>query len=168
MKKSFILLSCCFALLASCNSKDESGKETGDTSATEEGDKYYESPETDSAAAAAISASARQSEVDTNRMNIGTDRTAGVAQAVNVEKGEKLIAQSDCLACHKIEEKLVGPAYVEVAKKYENNDKNIDYLAGKIIEGGAGVWGQVPMTPHPNISREDAREMSRYILSLKK
>ncbi|MDX5480864.1 MAG: c-type cytochrome [Hymenobacteraceae bacterium] len=157
MKKTLMILGCC-ALLAACDS--------GDKSTTDESEKQYESADTDSAAAAAVSASNRQSEVDTNITNIGTDRTAGVATA-NVEKGEKLIAQSDCLACHKVGEKLVGPSYKEVAQKYENNDKNVDYLAGKIIEGGSGVWGQVPMTPHPNISKEDAREMARYILSLK-
>lgn len=161
MKKTLLLFSCC-AFLYACNSGDESKTEEGD-------DAYYESPQTDSAAAAAASASARQSEVDTNRMNIGTDRTAGVvAPTTEFEKGEKLIAQSDCLACHKVDEKLVGPSYAEVAQKYENNDKNVDYLAGKIIEGGAGVWGEVPMTPHPNVSKEDAREMARYVLSLKK
>jgi len=165
MKKTLLLFSCC-AFLFACNSG-------GDDSKTAAGgdDKYYESPETDSAAAAAVSASARQSEVDTNRMNIGTDRTAGVAApatAQNVEKGEKLIAQSDCLACHQVEKKLVGPSYQEVAQKYENNAKNVDYLAGKIIEGGAGVWGQVPMTPHPDLTKADAQEMARYILSLRK
>ncbi|MFD2998890.1 c-type cytochrome [Pontibacter toksunensis] len=86
----------------------------------------------------------------------------------NYDKGKNLIATSDCLACHKVDQKLVGPAYQEVAAKYEFNDKNIDYLAGKIIEGGAGVWGQIPMSPHPDLSRDNAKEMAKYILSLKK
>ncbi|TPE43764.1 c-type cytochrome [Pontibacter mangrovi] len=105
-------------------------------------------------------------------MNIGTDRSLGAegeaATAENHENGKKLIAMSDCLACHQEQKKLVGPAYAEVAEKYEANDKNIDYLAGKIIEGGSGVWGQVPMSPHPDLSQDDAKEMVRYILSLKK
>ena len=84
------------------------------------------------------------------------------------EKGKTLISKSDCLACHQDEAKLVGPAYVEVANKYENNSKNVDYLVGKIIKGGAGAWGQIPMSPHPNLSSADAREMVNYILSLKK
>ncbi len=82
------------------------------------------------------------------------------------EKGKQLISQSDCLTCHKEQEKLVGPAYIDVAKKYEDNDENINHLADKIINGGSGVWGQVPMTPHPAISKGDAEEMVRYILSL--
>lgn len=86
----------------------------------------------------------------------------------NFEKGISLISYSDCLSCHNVDEKIVGPSYEAVAEKYEFNDKNVDYLAGKIITGGKGVWGQVPMTPHPDLSKEDAREMAKYILSLRK
>lgn len=96
------------------------------------------------------------------------DKASVISDAAMLEQGAKLISLSDCLACHKEEEKLVGPAYLEVAKKYEMNDKNVAYLAGKIIKGGSGVWGQVPMTPHPDISEEDAKAMASYILSLRK
>jgi len=89
-------------------------------------------------------------------------------QSQQYVKGEKLIAKFDCLACHKVDQKVVGPAYQEVAQKYEFNDKNVTYLAGKIIKGGAGVWGQIPMTPHPQVSEGDAKEMARYVLSLRK
>lgn len=82
--------------------------------------------------------------------------------------GEALIKGSDCLACHNATKKLVGPAYVNVAAKYPATEENIDHLATKIIEGGSGVWGAIPMSPHPAISREDAKEMVKYILSLKK
>lgn len=106
--------------------------------------------------------------------NTGTNATKTTAAAKpaaaqqNFDKGKNLIATSDCLACHKVDQKLVGPAYEEVAAKYELNDKNVDYLAGKIIEGGAGVWGQIPMSPHPDLSRDNAKEMAKYILSLRK
>ena len=82
-------------------------------------------------------------------------------------KGLELVAASDCTTCHKINEKNIGPAYIDVAKKYEPTEANIDTLASKVINGGQGVWGTVPMTPHPDISREDAREMVKYVLSLK-
>jgi cytochrome c len=91
--------------------------------------------------------------------------TAGAG--ADADKGLDLIAQSDCLTCHKVEEKLVGPAYREIANKYPNNPAIVDSLASKIINGGAGNWGQIPMTPHPQISKEDAQSMVRYILSLK-
>jgi cytochrome c len=83
------------------------------------------------------------------------------------QKGLELIAKSDCLTCHKVGEKLIGPSYKEVAAKYESNEENIDLLAGKIIKGGQGVWGQIPMTAHPQISEADAKQMVKYILLLK-
>lgn len=84
------------------------------------------------------------------------------------DKALEIIATSDCLTCHKVEEKSTGPAYKDVALKYEATDANVDSLAHKIINGGAGVWGPVPMTPHPGLSLDSAREVVRYILSLKK
>ncbi len=84
------------------------------------------------------------------------------------QKGLALVAGSDCLTCHKINEKNIGPAYKDVAAKYENNEENIKMLATKIIKGGAGVWGAIPMTPHPQIKEEDAEAMVKYVLLLKK
>ena len=86
----------------------------------------------------------------------------------NYQKGLEIVAQSDCATCHKIKEKLIGPPYAEVAQKYQSAaDTTIDRLADKIIKGGAGVWGQIPMTPHPAISKEDAVTAVKYILLLK-
>ena len=83
-------------------------------------------------------------------------------------KGLDLIQKSDCLACHKVDERLVGPSYVQIAKRYKSSPAVVNSLIGKIINGGAGAWGQVPMTPHPQVSKKDAGEMVRYILSLRK
>lgn len=83
-------------------------------------------------------------------------------------KGLALVAGSDCLTCHKVAEKNIGPAYQDVAAKYENTDENIEMLAGKIIKGGSGNWGAIPMTAHANLSQEDAEAMVKYILLLKK
>jgi cytochrome c len=97
----------------------------------------------------------------------GTGTNTPTTANADVDKGLDLIAGSDCLTCHKVEEKLVGPAYREIAKRYENTPAIIDSLAGKIINGGAGNWGQMAMTPHPQLSKEDAQTMVKYILSLK-
>ena len=59
-----------------------------------------------------------------------------------------------------------GPAYIEVSKKYEPTEKWIDSLAQKVIKGGKGVWGEVPMTAN-NVTPEEAKQMVTYILSLK-
>lgn len=84
-----------------------------------------------------------------------------------VGKGKELIEGQDCKTCHQIETKLVGPAYKDVAKKYDSTAAVIDTLSGKIIKGGSGNWGEIPMAPHPTISKDDAKEMVKYILSLK-
>ena len=83
------------------------------------------------------------------------------------QKGLELIAKSDCLTCHKVEEKNIGPAYRDVANKYEATPANITMLAEKVIKGGQGVWGAVPMTPHPALTKEDAEQMVKYILLLR-
>lgn len=83
------------------------------------------------------------------------------------DKGLQLVVKSDCLGCHKINEVSVGPAYAAIAAKYEPTDANINLLATKIMQGGKGVWGEVPMAAHPNLSKEDATQMVKYILLLK-
>lgn len=83
------------------------------------------------------------------------------------EKGLNLVAKSDCFTCHKLRDASTGPAYGLVAAKYEGTEANIDMLANKIIAGGQGVWGQIPMAAHPNVSKEDAKAMVKYILLLK-
>lgn len=87
--------------------------------------------------------------------------------AVAKKDGKALIEASDCRTCHQNDTKLIGPAYKDVAKKYKADEANIKLLAGKIIKGGQGVWGEIPMAPHPNVSEEDAAAMVEYILSLK-
>lgn len=83
------------------------------------------------------------------------------------QKGLALIATSDCLTCHKVNEKLTGPAYRDVANKYENTEANVAMLAEKIIKGGQGVWGTIPMTPHAQMSQADAEQMAKYVLLLR-
>jgi cytochrome c len=84
------------------------------------------------------------------------------------QKGLALIAGSDCLTCHKTSEKNIGPAYKDVAEKYENMEENVKMLASKIIKGGSGNWGAIPMTPHPQLKEEDVEAMVKYIFLLKK
>lgn len=91
---------------------------------------------------------------------------AGAAEAA-ASKGAALIEQKDCKTCHKVDVKLVGPSYKEVAQKYEATDANIDMLVDKVIKGGSGHWGEVAMLPHADLPKDDAKEMVKYILSLR-
>ncbi len=94
--------------------------------------------------------------------------TTDISANPDYQKGLELVAKNDCLTCHKVSEKAVGPSYQDVAAKYESTDANIKTLAEKVIKGGQGVWGQVPMTPHPQLSQADAEQMVKYVLLLKK
>jgi cytochrome c len=108
-----------------------------------------------------------------------TDTTAAAPAAPATsstasDKGLELIGASDCTTCHKLNKDAtsgasIGPAYSEVAAKYSPAaDTTVDRLVKKVISGGSGVWGTVPMTPHPALKPEDVKTMVTYILSLKK
>jgi cytochrome c len=84
------------------------------------------------------------------------------------DPGAKLMVASDCFTCHKIDTKVIGPSYKDVAAKYPDTEASIDTLANKVIKGGSGNWGTVPMAPHPTVSLADAKLMVKYVLSLKK
>ena len=83
------------------------------------------------------------------------------------EKGEVLIAYSDCYTCHKEDQRSVGPAFKDIAKRCPVNKVYIEMLAQKVIVGGSRSWGYAVMTPHPKLSFEDAKMMVSYILSMK-
>ncbi|CAM3919918.1 cytochrome c [Pedobacter westerhofensis] len=84
----------------------------------------------------------------------------------DVAAGQLLISKTDCVGCHSVQNKMVGPAYVTIAQTYPMTEANVTTLSQKIISGGSGKWGQVPMTPHPGITAPDAKKMVKYILSL--
>jgi cytochrome c len=89
------------------------------------------------------------------------------------DKAIDLIAGSDCTTCHRLHQadggSSIGPAYDQVAAKYSPAaDTTVDRLVKKIISGGSGIWGTVPMTPHAAIKTDDVKTMVTYILSLKK
>ncbi|CAF0740892.1 unnamed protein product [Adineta ricciae] len=84
----------------------------------------------------------------------------------DIEEGRLLITKSDCKTCHKPAEKLIGPSYLDIARKYRPTEVNVNLIAQKIIKGGSGVWGQIPMAPHANIPLTDTKKIARYILSL--
>ncbi|HEY4650305.1 MAG TPA: c-type cytochrome [Pontibacter sp.] len=170
MKKILYTVACC-AVLAACENK------------TSEYGRAYEQSYKDSVAALPPQQrpTNTQTKVDSDAaVNDLTDSAAAPADGTkatasattapkgNYELGANLISKADCLTCHKVDQRVVGPSYQEVADKYEFNDKNVDYLAQKIIKGGAGVWGQIPMPPHADLGKKDAEEMAKYVLSLRK
>jgi cytochrome c len=106
--------------------------------------------------------------------NSAEEKTGGTEQKKNAamdnpdyDAGLNLAAKSDCFTCHKLREKLVGPAWGDVAKKYPNTPETIDTLSNRIIHGAQGIWGSTAMIAHPNITKADAEKMVKYILLLK-
>lgn len=116
---------------------------------------------------AIIASCGNNAENKASETKTGTEATA-TKEDPEVEKGLNLIAKSDCLTCHQVETKATGPAYTAVAEKYPKNDEVLDSLSDKIIKGGSGNWGTIPMIAHPTLSKDDAKAMVTYILSLKK
>ncbi|MDZ4214994.1 MAG: c-type cytochrome [Rhodocyclaceae bacterium] len=80
---------------------------------------------------------------------------------------EALAKSKNCMACHAADKKLVGPSYKDVAKKYAGDAKALDMLATKIIKGGSGAWGAIPMPANPQVSEADAKKLAAWTLSLK-
>jgi cytochrome c len=110
----------------------------------------------------------KKAETETEKEDFGTpDETssAGTGGADAIAQGEALVKASDCKVCHHQTNKIVGPSHTDVAKKYEFTEANVKYLANKIINGGSGVWGEVPMAAH-DVPMDQAEKMARYVLSL--
>ena len=87
------------------------------------------------------------------------------ANAADAEKAKALAQAKNCLACHAVDKKLVGPAYTEVSKKYKGNKDAQAALMKKVINGGGGVWGTIPMPPNP-VKEDEAKLLVDWILSL--
>ena len=115
------------------------------------------------------------SAIDENNIFVSVDYMEGMDEAslslghqqVSAAVTGKALTQGmDCKTCHKETEKSIGPTYYEIAEKYKMDKNAAAYLQGKIISGGSGVWGEVTMPAHPNITQDEARQITAYIQSL--
>jgi len=91
---------------------------------------------------------------------------AGLLSAAPAFADEALAKSKNCLACHSVDKKLVGPAYKDVAAKYKGDAGAAARLAEKVQKGGSGVWGQIPMPPNPQVNAEEAKKLVEWVLSL--
>jgi len=85
--------------------------------------------------------------------------------ASNAFADEALATAKGCMACHKVDVKVVGPAYKDVAAKYKDDAAAVDTLVAKVKAGGKGVWGEIPMPPNPAVSDEDLKTLVTWVLS---
>ena len=80
---------------------------------------------------------------------------------------QALATAKNCMACHAVDKKLVGPAYKEVAAKYAGQKDAVDKLAVKILKGGSGVWGPVPMPANTQVSEAEAKKLAAWVMTMK-
>jgi len=80
---------------------------------------------------------------------------------------QALATAKNCMACHAVDKKLVGPSYKDVAAKYAGQKDAVDKLAVKIMKGGSGVWGPVPMPANSQVNEAEAKKLAAWVLSLK-
>jgi len=97
--------------------------------------------------------------------DLTAQRPAPVPQPI--APGEKLVAENDCSSCHAPDQQVVGPSYAAIAKKYAGQADAATKLGARIQEGGSGNWGDVAMTPHPDLKDGQARQMAAWILSVR-
>lgn len=93
--------------------------------------------------------------------------TLGAAVSTSAFANLQLATAKNCMACHAVDKKLVGPAYKEVAAKYAGQKDASDALAAKIIKGGVGVWGAIPMPPNAQVTPQEAKRLAIWILGQK-
>ena len=93
--------------------------------------------------------------------------TAGLLSSVTVQADEALAKSKNCLACHSVEKKIVGPSYKEIAKKYAGQKDMEAKLTEKILKGGKGSFGEVPMPPNAAVKPDEAAKLAKWILGLK-
>jgi cytochrome c len=79
----------------------------------------------------------------------------------------ELAQKKNCMACHAVDKKLVGPAYKDVAAKYAGQKDAADKLAVKVMKGGSGVWGAIPMPANPQVSEAEAKQLVQWVLTTK-
>ncbi|MEM7368099.1 MAG: family 16 glycoside hydrolase [Bacteroidota bacterium] len=106
-----------------------------------------------------------EEEQDEEEISESTNETLSEIEILAL-KGKHIIGKNDCAACHSVDKAIIGPSYQMVAQKYESDMATIDQLSQKIIQGGSGVWGERPMSPHPLVQVDEAKAMAAYILSV--
>ena len=93
--------------------------------------------------------------------------TAMLVLPVMAHADEALLKKYGCVVCHQAQVKAVGPAWKDIATKYQDRKDTVAYLSKKIRSGGSGVWGPIPMPPHPQVPESAARDMATYVLTVK-
>ncbi len=79
---------------------------------------------------------------------------------------QALATSKNCMTCHAVDKKMVGPSLKDIAAKYKDDKTAVDKLAAKIVKGGSGVWGAIPMPANPQVNEADSKKLAAWVLSL--
>ena len=111
---------------------------------------------------------AKPAQADAPQQPTSTAPVAGVAEVPQTSSlaGQALVQASDCLRCHGMDRRYVGPSFRQIADRYREQPDAANYLARKIREGGVGVWGRTVMPRHPQVNEAQSSDMARWLLSL--
>ena len=112
--------------------------------------------------------SAKPAQADAPQQPTSTAPVAGVAEVPQTSSlaGQALVQASDCLRCHGMDRRYVGPSFRQIADRYRAQPDAANYLARKIREGSVGVWGRTVMPRHPQVNEAQSSDMARWLLSL--
>ena len=112
--------------------------------------------------------SAKPAQADAPQQPTSTAPVAGVAEVPPTSSlvGQALVQASDCLRCHGMDRRYVGPSFRQIADRYREQPDAANYLARKIREGSVGVWGRTVMPRHPQVNEAQSSDMARWLLSL--
>ena len=112
--------------------------------------------------------SAKPAQADAPQQPTSTAPVAGVAEVPQTSSlaGQALVQASDCLRCHGMDRRYVGPSFRQIADRYREQPDAANYLARKIREGSVGVWGRTVMPRHPQVTEAQSSDMARWLLSL--
>lgn len=92
---------------------------------------------------------------------------AGLLAAASASANPELAKAKNCMACHAVDKKVIGPSYKDIAGKYAGQAGAADTLVSKVMKGGVGAWGPVPMPANPQVSEAEARQLVQWILGTK-
>lgn len=100
-------------------------------------------------------------------MSLILSAALGAAVSCPVQASEELAKAKNCVMCHSVDKKILGPAFKDVAQKYAGQQGSDAKLAEKVMKGGSGAWGTMAMPPNPQVSEAEAKQLVQWILNLK-
>ena len=177
MKKTLLGAAVLALGLVACShqqsSSSESSSASSEQSAAATTSSTPSSSSTTSSTTSTSSASSSSSASSTSSAQIcsgtGAQQVCASASSINQDAAKKLVAMAGtkgCLACHAVDKQVVGPAWIDVAKKYAGKSNAVDELAKAIKNGNQGIWGAVPMPAQTNLSDADAKQLAQMVLAL--